>query len=395
MTTESVEFDWIVLNQSQSPAFQRMLEHVSGDARGLLYTGTPFPSDNARFEVEKGPTYDRRSIARRAATWGAYVAAATHRVLRCSGKPFVLAVTNPPLMPYVAGALQKARGNRYGLLIWDIYPEHVIQLGLVERRSPIVRGWHALNRQVLARAEFVVTLGESMASTLRDELDTRTARIEVIPNWADTDEVKPIPKNQNAFAARHEQLGKLTVLYSGNMGASHGLDALLNAATLLRDDPTIGFVLIGDGLGRASVERTVEERQLRNVKILDRVSWETLPQSQAMGDVAIVSQARGTEHLSVPSKTYTALAVGSSILALTRDDSDLARLVKEHAVGHVHEPEDASGIADTLRKLATEPARLDAFRAAARKTAEGYYSARAIESRWKDLLAPFLPTRTA
>jgi glycosyltransferase involved in cell wall biosynthesis len=275
-------------------------------------------------------------------------------------------------------------------LIWDIYPEHVIQLGLVNRRNVLVRGWHLLNRLALSRAAFVVTLGHAMADTLREELHGLHVPIHVIPNWADTERIEPIPKSRNEFARAHGEVEKLTVLYSGNIGGSHGLDALVDVATALRDDARISFVLIGDGLGRKALARTAEERRLKNLKFLNRVSWDMLPKSQAMGDIAVVSQAPGTEHLSVPSKTYTALAAGSAILALTRPESDLARLVREHNVGRVHEPSRTEDIVATLRALAAEPAHLARLRASARRTAESEYSARVIEARWKDLVTPFL-----
>ena len=48
--------------------------------------------------------------------------------------------------------------------------------------------------------------------------NTSKEKIKIIPTWVDTDEIRPIKKVDNRFAIEHEQLNKMTVLYSGNFG---------------------------------------------------------------------------------------------------------------------------------------------------------------------------------
>lgn len=382
-----------VLNQSQSPAFQHLIERAAGDARVTFLTGMPFDPVNPTTRIVTLPAYDRRSLARRALSWGRYTITAGARAALGAGDSFLLAVTNPPVMPHLAFALSRlGRRRRYGLLIWDIYPHHLVQQGWVRERAPLVRAWHAANRRVLANAEFVVTLGEAMASVLREELDgdAERTRIRVIPNWADTTMIVPRLRTESPLAARFGATSELAVLYAGNLGKTHGLGALIGAADALRDDPRLSFVIAGKGLGRKPLEREIRQRALERVSIHDPVPWDDLPHLLALGDVAVVSQAPGTEHLSVPSKTYSSLAAGSAILALTAPESDLARLVTEHDVGEVCAHDDADAVAAALRRWANEPERLRAQRDRARRLAEERFSASAVEAEWRSLLLPAL-----
>jgi colanic acid biosynthesis glycosyl transferase WcaI len=380
---------WLVVNQSQSPQFQDMLEAL---ARTLgpceLMTGMPHATRTGALKVTRGPAYRRLSVRARALSWLAFSCRAAWRMFAGRRPAFVFVTTNPPTLPALAWLLSVIRGVPYVLLFWDIYPDHAVRMGWLHTDGVIARAWRALNRRSLLRASAVVTVGHAMAATLRQD----AAGIDVIPNWADTDAIHPVVKAQNAFAVEHAQVDRLTVLYSGNIGLTHGVDRLVEAAADLRDLPDLSILIVGDGLGLEPARQAAAKHDLRNVVFLPRQSWGSLPLLLAAGDIAVVIQEPGTEHLSVPSKTYSALAAGSAILALTSHHSDLAQLVREHQVGVVCPP-DSRAIAAAVRQMRADPARLDALRRRARATAEQYFSAPVVKSRLLDVMSPLTMRR--
>ncbi len=340
--------------------------------------------------VVRAPAYDRRGPGRRALSWAKFSIVALARLWRVRGRPFLLAVTNPPSMPVIALLLRSLRGLHYGLLVWDIYPDHVVRMGWLGARNPMVKAWGALGRTALRRADVVMTLSDRMAGRLIDEARPAPLkhRLKVTPMWEETDIIAPVPKARNAFAVRHGQAGKITVLYSGNMGATHALTPVVEAAGRLRHDGRIGFLFIGDGLGRPGLEREVAARRLNNVLVLDPQDYDTLPLSLATGDIALVVQVPGTEHLSLPSKAYSSLAAGSAIIALTSPDSDLAALIAKYDVGAVCPWDDAGRLAETILGMADRPAELSRFRANARRAAVEEFSADKACSRFRAALEP-------
>jgi glycosyltransferase involved in cell wall biosynthesis len=387
----------VVLNQSHSPAFQAILGRLAAELGPcLLVSGSAEAAvTEGELTVRLGPRYDRRGLAARAASWLRFLGVAAAHTVTLRGRPFLLVVTNPPMLPHLAWLLSRLRHRRYALLIWDIYPDHLVAMGWMGPRHPLVKLWRRLNRWALRSAELVITLGDRMAETLEAQLgaDRSKARLEVIPNWANIDTLQPVPKAENTFAVEHGQVGVVTVLYSGNMGASHDLMPVIEAADRLRADPRVRFLNIGDGLGRPALEREVNRRKLENVQIVDYQPWSMLPLSLASGDIAVVTQRQGTEHLSMPSKTYSALAVGSAILALTEPDSDLARLVREHRVGRVCRRDDPAAIAGALRELLDHPERLQRMQVRARRLAEREFSEDAVYHRLLEVLRPLVVGR--
>jgi len=389
MANARSRYDWVVLNQSQSPVFQRMLEQLSVELGACLaFTGMPYAVEQGRLDTQAAPRYDRRSVPRRAWSWLLFAVASLVRVLRLPDRPFLLAVTNPPVLPHVAWLAHKLRGNAYGLLVWDVYPDHMVNMGLVRENGLFARLWTAMNARAMLDARVVITLGERMRETLRAQLGREAGhvRIEVIPNWADTDQVRHIPKAENPFALEHGQVDRVTVLYSGNMGTTHALETIVEAASMLQSDPRILFLLIGDGLGREKVEREVVARGLANVRLLPRQPWEVLPYSLATGDVAIVTQTPGSERLSVPSKVYSLMSAGCALIACTHEESDLARLVRDKSLGSVCAPGDARGVAEAISWLAEEPDVLAESRSRSRRVAVEQYSLQAVLPHLRDVL---------
>lgn len=387
------QFDWVIINQTHNDAFVRMLESITSTAPGLLYTGTPTRARMPNLQVELGPAHDRASLGRRAASWARFTLSAFARCAKLEGSPFVFVVTNPPLLPAAAWLLKQTCGLRYGLLVWDIYPHHMVHAGWLAERGLPTTVWHHLNRRTLEHAEVVITLGQRMAETLRHELDAEgaaKAHICVIPNWADTERIRPLPKADNPFAREHDQTDKITVLYSGNLGRTHGLTSLVEAAKLLEHDPRFSFVIIGDGLGRNDVRRTMDRLRVTNVKLLGWQPADRLPLSLTTGDIAVVSQEPGTEALSVPSKTYSALAAGSALLALTAPDSDLADLVRSHQVGLVAPNHCPRAIGEALKRLAESENRLRVLQHRARAVALQHFSAAAIARQLRECLSPHI-----
>ena len=368
-------WSWVVLNQSPTPAFLEMIDRLAtdlGPCLCLIGKQLSVERDSA-VTVEVGPRYDRRSRRSRARSWAAFSLFAARRVLALQGRPFLFAVTNPPTMPYLSWLANRVHGLRFGILVWDIYPDHMVQMGWLRRDGTLRAAWDRLNGETLERSSLVVTIGETMRSALREKLKRRARSIEVIPNWVDTKVFKPSDKRESALAQRLGQREKFTVLYSGNFGGSHELASLPRAAELLSGNPRVHFLLVGEGFSKNSIEAEVRQRGLDNVTLLPRQPWEDLPELLACADAAIVAQKQGTERLSVPSKTYYLLAAGVPILAISPAGGEVAQLVEREGVGRQVEPGDAQGLTAAVTALeANEPHRREMARRA-RQIAERDY----------------------
>lgn len=347
----SVASSWTVLNQSHSPAFTRMLGRLSGTLGPCrLLTGMADEGVVEGVSRSRGPGCSRTSLGRRLISWLWFMLWAEPRVLLGAKPTQILAVTHPPMLPQLDWLARMLRGIPDSLIIWDLCRDHVVTQGWMSPSNAVVRLWRVLNRWAFDNAEAVITLGPSMAHAVAEQMSS-TERLHVVLNRADVTELVSLAYEDNEFAKAHAREDLITALCSGNMGSSHGLEGLVYAIEALPEELAVEVLFIGDGLGRQSIERRLAERPNPRLKLMDYQPWEVVPGSLATGDVAVVAQAADSDHLSVPSKTYSALAVGSAILAIIPRESDLGRLALEEGVGWVCDPGDLEALAEILRGL--------------------------------------------
>ena len=75
-------------------------------------------------------------------------------------------------------------------------------------------------------------------------------------------------------------------LYVGTHAFYHGLDTLIEAATQLRDNPDIAFLLIGDGPERNRIKQMAADRKLPNV-VFGESSYEEMDRLYSIGYASI------------------------------------------------------------------------------------------------------------
>ena len=361
------------LNQGQGPLLREFVEAAAEPIGPVVYASPDrFPQPVEGVRTIGLPRNRNSSAPARLWGWFTFLLLGGLRALIEPGRPVLFIVTNPPLAPLIGYVARKLKRQRYVLLFYDLYPEALERFAGLSPQSVVARMWRAMNRAAVRHADRVITISPQLAQTVAQYLPLD--RVCIIPTWVDTEVIRPLPKAQNEFAAQHDQLDKLTVLYSGNLGRVHDLTLLPALADRLRDVADVHFLIIGEGPGRAPLEQACAQLAVRNVTFLPLQPEDVLPYSLACGDIALVALAEGGEGVSMPSKTYYMLAAGAALLGLCRDGSDLAAVIDAHACG-LHVPShDAAQAAQAILRLRADPQLLGQYRANARRAAEEHYS---------------------
>lgn len=365
----------IVLNQSVGPAFLDWLASLAAANGPIeLWSGNAPDTVGAGVIVRRFAAYDNSSAASRLVTWSRFTLQAARRLLRTGGQTPLFVVTNPPLMPLAARWLHRLQGRRYGLLEWDIYPQILDPMGLAGPNHLLYRLWRRSHASALSHADLVVTLGDHMAAVLQEMAGETPLPLVIAPNWVNTDWLKPRPRAENPFTQEQGLQDKLVVLYSGNLGATHAIETILQTARLLADEPRICFLVIGEGSKRCLIEASLARGETPTLRLLPLQPAARLPQTLSSSHVGIVTLGTGYEGLSMPSKTYAMMAAGNAVLGISQPPNDLADTIARHDCGANFRPDQPEAIADWIRGLVTDPAALARLQSHARQAAVASYS---------------------
>jgi glycosyltransferase involved in cell wall biosynthesis len=303
----------------------------------------------------------------------------------------VIAKTDPPLVSLIAMAAARRRGAHLINWMQDVYPEVAVELGVPFIRGPVAMILAALRNRSLRYAEATVVVGRLMGDKV-EAVGAPPARVHVIPNWCNDEEIKPLESADNPLRETWG-LGKKSVIgYSGNLGRAHEFGTVLAAAEQLRERSDILFLIIGGGKRFEDLAKAVKERGLdllfRFVPYQER---KLLSYSLGAPDVHWISLNPALEGLIVPSKFYGIAAAGKPVIVIAAKDGELSQLVHTHACGVVVEPGDATALIRTILDLAANPAACREMGRRARTMLEANFTRQKAFERWEQLIRQ-LPT---
>lgn len=200
-------------------------------------------------QIPRWACYNRKNYLTRIVSMLIYFFYVFTKVLFNSPKSVLFMVTPPPFLGLIGYVFKKIRRQRYIMLVYDNLSGALIGAGLM-KESLITKIWRKFNRLVLNNADAVITIGEYMTEKLNGDFDVSripSGQIDIIHNWADVESIKPILKEHNPFLNNYDLQGKFVVMYSGNIGATHDIETLIEASQKLKCNPDIQFVIIGEG----------------------------------------------------------------------------------------------------------------------------------------------------
>jgi glycosyltransferase involved in cell wall biosynthesis len=261
----------------------------------------------------------------------------------------VVFLTTPPLIALVGRIARALRGQRYAIWSMDLHPEAEIAAGMVGERSLAGRVLAWLDARAYRGADFVVDLGTYMRDRVLRK-GVSLSRSHTVNIWGGRLEVPPT-NGTNPLTRRLQLENRFIVMYSGNAGIVHEFGAILQAMRLLRDDPRIFFLFVGDGPRRREVEAFAKRESVHNFAYRDYFPRDVLRYSLSIADVHLISLRSQFVGISVPSKLYGAMASARPILFIGPDRCETADAIREVRCGVVIDPTETG---DTVagRKIA-------------------------------------------
>jgi glycosyltransferase involved in cell wall biosynthesis len=372
----------LVVNQTVNSPFCTWLETLAREhGTVVLLSGNAPARLGPGLVVHQGPAYDRTSVRSRLWSWVQFTAWATWKLLWIDRQVPVFVVTNPPPMPLAALLLYAVQGRRFGLLEWDIYPQVLEAAGVLGSRHVLYRLWRLWHGRALRDADLVIAIGDRMADVLRQMSGEPSREVAVLPNWVDTDWIRPLTREENIFAERQGLQDGLLVIYSGNLGVTHAIETIVRVAEELADEQEIIFLVVGEGAKRSFVEEAIAAGRVPNLRLLHRQPAASFPEMLASAQVGIVTLADGYEDQSMPSKTYDLMAAGTAILGVSNPPNDLAMTIERHGCGVNFSPGSVAAIADWLRGMAADADSLNRLRCASRQAAVEHYGTTVVPAK--------------
>jgi glycosyltransferase involved in cell wall biosynthesis len=292
--------------------------------------------------------------------------------------------TSTPLTAGIPGILARwLRRKRFVFEVRDLWPELPRSMGVIS--NPIALkmmsllewlSYHSAHR-IIALSPGIVD-GIARRGVARD-------RIIMIPNSSDLDVFRSDGPGWRPEGVRATDL---MAVFSGTHGVANGLDAVLDAAAVLkhRGGEAVKIVLIGDGACKGKLMERAREQKLDNVIFHDSVTKGRLASLLAASDLSlqILANVPAFYYGTSPNKFFDYLAAGLPVL--TNYPGWVADLIRENGIGFAVPPDDPVAFADALEAAANDRAALAAMGQRAHTLAETSFDSRDLGDSFVDWL---------
>lgn len=303
-----------------------------------------------------------------------FVLTSTVRVLLLK-RPDVYVIASPPLLLGLAAwFLTRFKRAPFVFHVQDLQPDAAVGLGMLQA-GWFTRALYGLEAFAYKHAARVSGISEEILAAFRRK-GVPEQKLILFPNSVTLPTDPEIPA-RGKFRGKHGFANdEFLAIYAGNLGIKQGLEILIDAADLLRDERNIRIVIAGDGAAREKLEGQIRARD--NMSILPLQFGEDYKELLVDADISLITQQSGSGNAFFPSKLLVTLAYASPVVTVADEESALAIAVKNGGFGINVVPGQPRELANTLRDLEQDRQLLGAWGRAGREYVKRFEHGRVL-----------------
>ena len=234
------------------------------------------------------------------------------------------------------------------LNIQDIFPLNAALSGTIKRGGFVYNILSCIQRYAYKHCDNIITISDDMKETLTED-GVNKEKISVIYNWSYEDNIY-----DNLDLSPVETIFKndtFNVVYAGNIGVMQNVNLLIETANLMKNDKSVLFYIIGDGVYKKRLINKVEKYNINNVVFLPMQTPQLAPVIYSAADINVIPLAKDIIRTALPSKTATCLACNKPIIFAIGKNSKFANQVNLETGSIIIEPDDPEELVNSIYKI--------------------------------------------
>ncbi|WP_434143870.1 glycosyltransferase family 4 protein [Photobacterium leiognathi] len=265
-------------------------------------------------------------------------------------KPDIIVATSPQFFCACAGwALSAIRRKPFIFELRDIWPASITAVGAM-KDSFAIKILEKLELFLYNRADSIISVTHAFKKELI-ERGVDSNKIEVVLNGVDLTKYQPVICKDPEFVKQFNLEEKFVVGYVGTHGLAHGLEHIVSVAESLKENDNIRFIFAGGGAARKKVVELVNQKQLKNIILIDRQPKEMMPKLWSLCDLSLVPLVNNELFRTViPSKIFECMGMGIPTI-MSVPEGEATAIIKDTASGLVVESENVEEIKKAILKL--------------------------------------------
>ena len=337
--------------------------------------------------------FGKRGITPRLLDFSLFYLAAAWQCMTLRRHDVVICFTTPPFIALVGVLLKRLKGSALFYWTMDLYPDVAAAAGVMRRGSMAWKILQSIDRVCLRQSDRVVVLGDCMKAAAIAK-GAPPAAVRVVSVWSGAEEFPKRKRSENPLRSSWDIGDRFTLLYVGNFGIGHDMEAIAGAVERLKDQDEIRWLFIGEGKSKSLLESRIQACCAKNVIFAGYQSREQLPAVLDVGDAHLVSLLPGWEGLILPSKFFSVLAASKPALWIGPSTTECVNIIRANRCGLESSAADSNGLVENIKRLMDDPSESIEMGRRGREAYFAEFSSKCAGAHWNALLLEVLGERS-
>lgn len=227
--------------------------------------------------------------------------------------------------------IKSKHNSKVYLLLRDIFPQMARDMGVLP--YPIYSYFRSQQIKLYKLSDVIGCMSKGNIEYVKKELpEVESEKLVVLPNWRtiNSDAVE----NNFDFREKYNLKDKVIAVFGGVLGVQQGLDFLLDLAYEMKSYTELHFILIGNGTEKEKLKKICEEKELKNVSILNRIPSYEYEAALKQCDIGLINLHGDVGVPHIPSKTLSYLEAAVPVLSAVTKNTDYGKVIEEIGCGY-------------------------------------------------------------
>ena len=245
----------------------------------------------------------------------------------------IISPTPPISLHSVVAWLKKRTKAKTYLILRDIFPQNAVDLGLMNKMSALYHFFKRKEKKLYASSDYIGCMSAGNIEFIIEhnpEVDIR--KLHLLPNWSDLIDLYSVQEIK-ALRQKEGLENKFVIIFGGNIGLPQKLDNIVRLAEACIDREEFMFLIFGNGSERANLDKLVQSKSLKNLRVSDSLQQTKYMKWVQMADVGLISLSEKFTIPNIPSKALSYYNTKTPILASIDVNTDFGRILESLNTG--------------------------------------------------------------
>lgn len=247
----------------------------------------------------------------------------------------VLMATPPVTLAGVVQYIKRRDNARVYLLLKDIWPQGIVDLGAISRGGPIYRYFRGKEKKLYALSDRIGCMSQANVDyLLRHDPELDPGKVEICPNSVEPVDVSISPARRAELRKKYGiPQDKTVFLYGGNLGRPQGIPFIIDCLRACQDRQDCFFVICGTGTEYPRLQAFMNEEKPSHVRLINGLPRDDYENLVPACDVGMLFLDYRFTIPNFPSRLLSYMQAGLPVLCCTDPNTDVGDVAKEGGFG--------------------------------------------------------------